>query len=110
MLWQTLPTEYGEKNNFITVKEKKMLYLGAIAAMVLLVLLPGSAFGQSMESIAADLIISFEGFVDHPYWDVSRYSWGYGTPAATDGGSITEAQAREELMEHVQYDYDYLKG
>jgi lysozyme len=58
---------------------------------------------------AADLIIKFEGFRANPYWDVSRYSWGYGTKAPGQTGTITKAKAFTDLVAHVGRDYNYLK-
>lgn len=88
-------------------KKNKVVLLGAIAVLLLL-LVPGSTFGQNPLMNAADLIISFEGFSSTPYWDVSRYSWGYGTAAPGSTGTITEQQARAELQAHIQNDYNYL--
>ena len=90
------------------MKKNKVLILGAVAMLVFL-LLPGSVFGSSIVMTAAELIASFEGFVDHPYWDVSRYSWGYGTQAPGATGTISQSQALQELTEHSQVDYDYLR-
>jgi len=89
------------------MKNQKVLLIG-VAAFFLLLLLPGSALANTMFMDAADLIISFEGFVDHPYWDNKQYSWGYGTKAPGPDGTISEVQARIDLMQHVQQDYDYL--
>lgn len=58
---------------------------------------------------AAELIKSFEGFRANPYWDVSRYSWGYGTPAPGPAGTITREQALHDLQLYVIRDYNYLK-
>jgi len=57
---------------------------------------------------AADLIASEEGFRAKPYWDVSRYSWGYGTPAPNSFTTVTEEQARAEMMAHIESDFRYL--
>lgn len=94
--------------SFNIMKNKKVLLIGVVALFVLL-LLPGSALSNNMLMDAIDLIISFEGFRSRPYWDVSRYSWGYGTPAPGEPGTISESQARIDLMRHVQQDYDYLR-
>lgn len=38
-----------------------------------------------------------EGFRSHPYWDVDRYSWGYGTAAPGAEGTITRQEAFAEM-------------
>lgn len=53
---------------------------------------------------------SVEGFSVHPYWDVSRYSWGYGTPAPGPTGTITRDQAADEMITHALSDYTRLYG
>lgn len=57
---------------------------------------------------AADTIINFEGFEPNPYWDISRYSWGYGTPAPGRYGTITRDQALAELQAFNVDNYNYL--
>lgn len=57
---------------------------------------------------AADTIINFEGFRANPYWDVSRYSWGYGTPAPGRYGTITRDQAFIELESYNVANFNYL--
>lgn len=90
------------------MKAKKMeLYIAAGAVLALL-LLSGFTGANSLFMQAEDLIISFEGFVGHPYWDYKQYSWGYGTKAPGPSGTITPEQARAELHEHLQGDYTYL--
>lgn len=49
-----------------------------------------------------------ERFSAHPYWDVSRYSWGYGTPAPGSTGTISQAQALSDMDDHVNSDFDTL--
>lgn len=59
----------------------------------------------------------WEGFESSPYWDVSRWSWGYGTavPGAVPdrsvypGGTISRTQAMNDLLIHVNNDYQYLR-
>lgn len=51
-----------------------------------------------------------EGFSAHPYWDVSRYSWGYGTAAPSATGTITRDQAADEMVDHAMQDYLRLYG
>lgn len=86
--------------------KKNEKYLIAAAAVLALLIIPKVLNPGNMT--AAELIASFEGFRAHPYWDVSRYSWGYGTQAPGATGTITESQAMQELQAHSQDDYDYL--
>lgn len=51
-----------------------------------------------------------EGFSATPYWDVSRWSWGYGTAAPGPDGSITRDAAMNALVDHVLNDYTRLYG
>lgn len=57
----------------------------------------------------AEFIPSVEGFRAHPYWDVSRYSWGYGTAAPGSTGTITREQAFADMVSHFLNDYAILK-
>lgn len=66
------------------------------------------AKGATVYAITDVLIPEFEGFAAHPYWDVRRYSWGFGTPAPGPTGTITREQALKELQQHVQADMIYL--
>jgi len=81
----------------------------AVGAVGLLVLLAGGAAVFSYLHYAKILIPQFEGFRANPYWDVSRYSWGYGTRAPGPTGTITREQALNDLAAFVQNDYEYLK-
>jgi lysozyme len=87
----------------------KILWIAAGIAGLLLIPGIASASSSSYQSILTPFIIGWEDFRAHPYWDVSRYSWGYGTKAPGPTGTITEQQAMQELLTHVQNDYDYLK-
>lgn len=51
-----------------------------------------------------------EGFSSKPYWDVSRYSWGYGTAAPGPTGTITRDQAADDMITHAMSDYTRLYG
>jgi lysozyme len=53
----------------------------------------------------ATFIPSVEGFRSHPYWDVSRYSWGYGTAAPGSTGTITREQAFADMLTYLLTDY-----
>lgn len=58
----------------------------------------------------ASFIPSVEGFRSTPYWDVSRYSWGYGTKAPGASGTITREQAFADMLTYLLSDYELLKG
>lgn len=53
----------------------------------------------------ATFIPSVEGFRSTPYWDVTRYSWGYGTAAPGSTGTITREQAFADMLTHLLADY-----
>lgn len=53
----------------------------------------------------ASFIPSVEGFRSTPYWDVTRYSWGYGTAAPGSTGTITREQAFADMLTHLLADY-----
>lgn len=53
----------------------------------------------------ASFIPSVEGFRPHPYWDVKRYSWGYGTAAPGSTGTITREQAFADMLTYLLADY-----
>jgi GH24 family phage-related lysozyme (muramidase) len=42
-----------------------------------------------------------EGFSASPYWDRTHWTWGYGTRAPGQYGTITPEQAEDELLTHV---------
>lgn len=58
----------------------------------------------------ASFIPSVEGFRSSPYWDVTRYSWGYGTAAPGSTGTITREQAFADMLTHLLADYVKLSG
>ena len=57
----------------------------------------------------AEFIPAEEDFSPKPYWDVTRYSWGYGTKAPGSTGTITRDQAFAEMLSHLMSDYDVLR-
>lgn len=81
-----------------------------IAGVFLLALMPSmTAHASSTVYDVTDwLIPSFEGFRSSPYWDVSRYSWGYGTQAPGATGTITEQQALAAMRQVVADNYNKL--
>lgn len=66
-------------------------------------------FEKRLLNTLASFIPSVEGFSAHPYWDVSRYSWGYGTAAPGASGTITREKAFADMTAHLLSDYRYLK-
>ncbi len=56
----------------------------------------------------SQFIPSVELFEPHPYWDVSRYSWGYGTAAPGETGTITRAKAFTDMIAYLLADYSTL--
>lgn len=58
----------------------------------------------------ATFIPSVEGFSSKPYWDISRYSWGYGTAAPGSTGTITREQAFADMVTYLMNDYATLKN
>lgn len=79
---------------------------------ILLIAAGGLAF--LMLSIPAYKVIlnwflpEWEGFSAVPYWDVSRWSWGYGTQAPGPSGTITKEQALHDAMAVNDNNYKYL--
>lgn len=88
--------------------KRKDFFLVLGVGIAALLLIPAGVSAQSVAVSAENLIASFEGFSPTPYWDVSRWSWGYGTAAPGSSGTISEADARTALGYHVQSDYNYL--
>lgn len=83
----------------------------AIGAGVLLLLLGGfMTFKTRLINKLAAFIPSVEGFSATPYWDVSRYSWGYGTAAPGASGTITREQAFADMLSHLLTDYSTLSN
>lgn len=90
--------------------KQDIFYWGVGAAVVWLFVRAGKKNDKSFLDYAAIIIPQFEGFRAHPYWDVSRYSWGYGTAAPGSTGTISEQQARADMLQRVQEDYNYLSN
>ena len=64
--------------------------------------------GKTLENSLASFIPSVEGFSSTPYWDVNRYSWGYGTAAPGSTGTITRDKAFSDMLSHLMADYSTL--
>lgn len=92
----------------------------AASLLLLLLLLPKSNGNlmNAIKSILSPFLQLWEGFSSTPYWDVKRWSWGYGTPALINGqlatdfhtkptGTITRIRALDEMLKHTANDmYD----
>lgn len=59
--------------------------------------------------ILSEFIPLVEGFRSTPYWDVSRWSWGYGTAAPGRTGTITREKAFADMLSYALGDYDQLQ-
>lgn len=78
--------------------------LGGIAAFLLF----GSTFKNRLLNKLATFIPGVEDFSSTPYWDVMRYSWGYGTAAPGQTGTITREQAFTDMIAYLMADYNTL--
>jgi len=88
------------------MKQKELFITGGILFVLLLL----SKMGQAAYySITDWLIPQFEGFRSTPYWDVSRWTWGYGTAAPGPDGTITREKALADMRAYIDSDYSYLK-
>jgi len=89
----------------------KFLVVGAAVLAALLLLAPTSLYASDyIMNIATDFVKSMEGFSSIAYWDVSRYSWGYGTQAPGVNATTTEERAARELSAYLKTDYNYLSA
>jgi GH24 family phage-related lysozyme (muramidase) len=84
--------------------KKAYIIAGAAVLLLLLFAIPGGAMAagagvdaSSIFNVTATFVPEWEGFSATPYWDVSRYSWGYGTAAPGATGTITPAQATSDM-------------
>jgi lysozyme len=70
---------------------------------------------KNLFNILKGLLAKFEGYSAKPYWDVNRYSWGYGTqaPNGANSGTISKADAMKDAinfsMQQQQTLRNYLK-
>jgi len=88
------------------MKKAAWWLLGGLAAFALY-MATKSGF-ERIKTVLSSFLPSVEGFSSTPYWDVSRWSWGYGTAAPGSTGTITRSQAMSDLLTHVATDYAYL--
>lgn len=88
------------------VKPVHMVVGGAV--VVALVVLGSGSFKQRLLDKLAEFIARVESFSAKAYWDVSRYSWGYGTAAPSATAVTTRANAFTEMINYLMDDYDTL--
>lgn len=92
------------------------IIIWTVVAIVVLLLLINMEAG-SYTDILRSFIPQVEGFQAKPKWDFKQWTWGYGTrvpnsgtnPNVSPGGTITRAQAFDEMMKDLNYRYSYLK-
>jgi lysozyme len=70
--------------------------------------LVSSSGRASAESLAIAIITSFEGFFPVAYWDVNRWSIGYGT-ASKEGDTISKEDALTAALEHIRPIIKYIQ-
>lgn len=70
----------------------------------------GMTFKTRLINALASFIPSVEGFSSKSYWDVTRYSWGYGTAAPGANATITREQAFADMLTYLLADYATLSG
>lgn len=80
-----------------------------VGGLALLLIGSYMTFKTRLINKLAAFIPSVEGFRSAPYWDVSRYSWGYGTRAPGSTGRISREQAFAEMVTYLLTDYDILR-
>jgi lysozyme len=91
-------------------KNEKYLLIGG---GVLLALTLGAV---SYVTYLRPFLAAWESFSPVPYWDVKRWSWGYGTavpgsipdPSIRPSGSITRSAAFAAMQTHFENDKRYL--
>lgn len=80
-----------------------------VAAIVIGKRITGMATEQDLVNVLRVFIPSVEGFLPHPKWDVSRYTWGYGTQAPGATGTISRDQAFSDMVQYLLSDFRYLR-
>lgn len=86
-------------------KDSWVYWVGGLTVAVLFMGIRKRLPVETILSTAAKLVIDFEGFRSKPYWDISRYSWGYGTAAPGRNGTITREKAYTDLYSYLKTDY-----
>jgi GH24 family phage-related lysozyme (muramidase) len=89
------------------VKLKWWHIAGGVAAVLLGVTV--FSLRSKIISILSTFVPSVEGFRSSPYWDVKRWSWGYGTAAPGSSGAITRDQAFADMLSYLMGDYEELQ-
>lgn len=84
------------------MKKETLYILGGVALLFLVM-------AKKWLDLAAQVVAVFETFSAHPYWDVRRWSWGYGTAAPGATGTITKEKARAEMKARLTADYNILR-
>lgn len=87
------------------LKTEHILLLGVGAVLLYL-----SRFKERLIDKLSKFIPSVESFSAKPYWDVTRYSWGYGTAAPGNTGTITREKAFTDMIAYLMADYGVLKA
>lgn len=87
------------------LKPEYIVVGGGLLAMILLTM----TFKNRLINILSAFIPSVEGFKATPYWDESRYSWGYGTAAPGATGTINRSQAFAAMLSYLLSDYAVLR-
>jgi GH24 family phage-related lysozyme (muramidase) len=85
---------------------REYLVLGGLVLLFAL----GASFRDRLLDRLAAFIPSVEGFSAKSYWDVSRYSWGYGTAAPGPDAYITREQAFNDMVAYLLRDYATLSN
>jgi GH24 family phage-related lysozyme (muramidase) len=99
----------------MTEKQKTIVKIGSALALLLFLNPKKSKAAMLMSAIKdslAKVLPSLEGFSASPYWDINRWSWGYGTrvPGSIDNatikpqGSITKEKAFADMVAYYQND------
>jgi len=82
----------------------------AIGGAAALLLVLASSFNTRLLNVLSVFIPDVESFSAKAYWDVSRYSWGYGTAAPGKDAITTRENAFHEMVDHLLGDYADLKN
>jgi len=82
----------------------------ALAGIGLAFLWYAGSFTDRLVAKLAQFIPSVEGFRSTPYWDETRYSWGYGTAAPGPNGTISREQAFADMVAYLLHDYSLLSA
>jgi GH24 family phage-related lysozyme (muramidase) len=103
----------------MVLNNKIKIGLGAFIALLLLSKKSAAAAAgySSIISKLSPFLQSLELYRAKPYWDVMQWSWGYGSrvPGSVDNknivptGSISRSDAMNEMLKHIEKDYNYLR-